>query len=98
MSMEHFDIFADLSIHESSKLSKKTVNESMLQFVYNDIVNGIFYLHNLNLAHCDIKPQNILMQNDRAKLTDFGSVAFCNSDYNSNLSKSNPSDNGTSTS
>lgn len=58
----------------------------------------MFYLHNLNLAHCDIKPQNILVQNGRAKLTDFGSVAFCGTDSNSDMNDFNPSDHGTSTS
>jgi len=32
-------------------------------------------MHRLNLAHCDIKPQNIMLKNGQAKLTDFGSVA-----------------------
>jgi len=42
-------------------------------------------MHRLNMAHCDIKPQNIMLKNGKAKLTDFGSVAYCNSeDYNDN--------------
>lgn len=32
-------------------------------------------MHKLHLAHCDLKPQNILLRNDIAKIADFGSLA-----------------------
>lgn len=52
-------------------------------------------MHNNNLAHCDIKPQNILVKDGRAKITDFGSVAYC---IDSNLDEiNNTKDHGTST-
>ena len=37
------------------------------------ICNGIGYAHRANLAHCDVKPQNMLVTpDDRVKVADFG--------------------------
>jgi eukaryotic-like serine/threonine-protein kinase len=36
------------------------------------VITGVNYLHSLGMSHGDIKPQNILISGDQAKLTDFG--------------------------
>jgi hypothetical protein len=37
-----------------------------------DVLNALVYLHDLGIAHCDVKPQNILIGADeRARLADF---------------------------
>jgi eukaryotic-like serine/threonine-protein kinase len=41
--------------------------------IYEQILAGVEYLHELGMSHGDIKPQNVLVQGDRAKITDFGS-------------------------
>ena len=42
------------------------------------IISALEYCHAAGVAHLDIKPQNILMdQYDRPKLTDFGLSAYC---------------------
>lgn len=41
--------------------------------IYSQILAGVDYLHSLGISHGDIKPQNILVAGDLAKLTDFGS-------------------------
>lgn len=41
--------------------------------LYEQVLQGVAYLHETGLAHCDIKPQNILISGEVVKLTDFGS-------------------------
>ena len=41
--------------------------------IFNDIVNGLNYLHNNNIIHRDLKPSNILFdKNNTIKISDFG--------------------------
>jgi serine/threonine-protein kinase len=40
--------------------------------LYTQVLAGVNYLHSLGMSHGDIKPQNILVSGDLAKLTDFG--------------------------
>ena len=40
--------------------------------ILRDIVDATCLLYDLNITHRDIKAQNILLQNGRAKLADFG--------------------------
>mmetsp|Transcript_115933 Transcript_115933/g.249112 ORF Transcript_115933/g.249112 Transcript_115933/m.249112 type:complete len:105 (-) Transcript_115933:447-761(-) len=51
-------------------------NKLILDTLYQ-IISAIYYFHNENLAHCDIKPQNILRVGNNVKLCDFGSVVYC---------------------
>lgn len=41
--------------------------------LYQQVLDGVEHLHGLGIAHGDIKPQNILIQGDIVKITDFGS-------------------------
>ncbi len=41
--------------------------------ITKDIINGLHYIHEHNILHCDIKPENILFNHKmQAKITDFG--------------------------
>lgn len=40
-----------------------------------DIVNGIKHMHNLGIAHRDLKIENILVSDAKFKLADFGSAS-----------------------
>jgi len=54
---------------------KINLDDQKIKKSFKDIVLVIKYLHDSNLAHCDIKPQNILKKDDMPKLADFGSLA-----------------------
>lgn len=41
--------------------------------LYEQILSGVAYLHSLGMSHGDLKPQNVLVSGDQAKITDFGS-------------------------
>jgi hypothetical protein len=41
--------------------------------LFGQVLDGVCHLHSLEFVHRDIKPQNILVCGDTAKLTDFGS-------------------------
>lgn len=46
-----------------------------------DILSGIYYIHKNQVLHCDIKPSNILIdENNCAVLTDFGLAVDINAD------------------
>ena len=59
-----------------SEIQGKHPVEPKIGFV-KDILLGLQHLHDLNVIHCDIKPQNILVDGNpermTCKLTDFGS-------------------------
>lgn len=37
-----------------------------------DIAEGLHHLYSENVFHRDLKPENVIIQNKRAKITDFG--------------------------
>jgi serine/threonine-protein kinase len=40
--------------------------------IISDILNALTYIHPHGVIHCDVKPANIILQGNRALLTDFG--------------------------
>ena len=54
--------------------------QSILKNYTEQILKGIQYFHSLNILHCDLKPENIMLNDDQSKLRiiDFGSGCFSN--------------------
>lgn len=40
--------------------------------IFDRILNGLEFMHDLKIAHGDIKPDNILIKDEQVKITDFG--------------------------
>ena len=49
------------------------VDEEVAHFYFIQLINAIEYIHRLGVAHCDIKPENLVLDSGgNLKLTDFG--------------------------
>jgi serine/threonine protein kinase len=61
---------ADLFAHLDP--SGPGIDEQSARALTGDIAMGLAYLHSEGVVHCDIKPENVLVHNGRAKICDFG--------------------------
>lgn len=53
-------------------------NKPNISSVCSQICDAVNFMHSLNIVHCDIKPENILMnKKGHIKLTDFESAMLC---------------------
>lgn len=67
-----FSKYGNLRNFQRSILKRITFSESMICFLANQILKGIIYCHQSKIAHLDIKPQNIVVDEFlNAKLIDF---------------------------
>jgi dual specificity tyrosine-phosphorylation-regulated kinase 2/3/4 len=69
------DIFFVFEEHGESlyKYYKNQNNYIEIKEFSKQILNGIVFLHNLNIIHSDLKPENILIKNNILKIIDLGS-------------------------
>jgi len=77
---DDFQIYILYEYIKGNDLEKEVLNyglksEKLIKYYFIQILNSIKYLHSLNIAHRDIKPDNILLTKDnkKIKLIDFGS-------------------------
>ena len=75
IEMEYFpsDTLAELM---DSGQSGFVTSYAKLLSLYQEVLNGVAHLHGLGMCHGDIKPHNILVSGDVAKITDFGSSVW----------------------
>lgn len=57
------------SLEKSYKSGKITIEE-----IISDTLSAVHYMNTLGLAHCDIKPQNMIYHDRKAKIIDMGLV------------------------
>jgi cGMP-dependent protein kinase 2 len=63
----------------SKMIKTKTTNENIVRFLSACVILGLEYLHNNNIIYRDIKPENILIdENGYAILSDFGFIKQLN--------------------
>ena len=64
--------YGNLRNFQTKVLKRPFLSESMLCFLFSQVLNGLIYLHRCKVAHMDIKPQNIVIDEFlNAKLIDF---------------------------
>ena len=64
--------FGNLRNFQKNILKRNVLSETLLCFFAFQILNGIAYIHKCKIAHMDIKPQNIVIDNElNTKLIDF---------------------------
>jgi len=63
---------ADMTLDDYISLNQKIDNDNLIY----ELLSAINFLHENNFVHCDIKPDNILIKNNRLKLADLGLVGL----------------------
>lgn len=56
--------------------------DKKLQDYFTQIISAVEYIHNNNVAHLDLKLENIMITNDVVKIIDFGEACCCNDNVN----------------
>jgi dual specificity tyrosine-phosphorylation-regulated kinase 2/3/4 len=68
------DIYFDFEIGGISLYKYyKDKNPINVKTFSSQILNGLVFIHNLNIIHADLKPENIIVENNILKIIDFGS-------------------------
>lgn len=63
------ELFEGKSLHERLKARKLSLDASVE--MVRQVAEGLEYVHNRGILHRDLKPKNILIKGDEAKITDF---------------------------
>lgn len=56
-------------------LSTHNINEELIKTILKSILKGLSFIHNQDMVHLDIKPDNILVHNNIFKIGDLGFAA-----------------------
>ncbi len=55
--------------------NNQSLPENVILSALKDIILGLKHMHNLGIAHRDLKIENILINDSKFKLADFGSAS-----------------------
>mmetsp|Transcript_1038 Transcript_1038/g.929 ORF Transcript_1038/g.929 Transcript_1038/m.929 type:complete len:106 (+) Transcript_1038:460-777(+) len=67
---------------------KYVCDEKLVRTMFRQLVAGVEYIHSKNIAHLDIKPENILIgENYTLKLTDFDGSVSCEAGTQTHVGK-----------
>jgi len=66
----------NLSTHLSSKSSSRSLMESEAQSIIAPVVSALKHAHSKSIAHMDVKLENILINEGKVTLIDFGLATF----------------------
>ena len=59
------------------KINERLLDKENIKRIFRDVCQSVYYLHQKNIVHGDIKPENLLMNKDgQVKLCDFGSASL----------------------
>ena len=69
---------AGISLYEAIKVNEfKGFSINLVKTIMKNILKGVSYLHSQNIIHCDLKPENIMINNKGIiKIIDFGSSCY----------------------
>ena len=80
--------YQNLEVFQKAIIKKQILTESFINFITYQILNGLNYLHSCRIAHMDLKPQHLVLNEDlEVKIIDFSSAIkykFYNH-YNGNI-------------
>jgi len=62
----------DEGISLAEVLQRGVLTPQQALLIISDILSALTYIHAHGVIHCDVKPANIILQDNRALLTDFG--------------------------
>jgi serine/threonine protein kinase len=77
----HYYVMEKADYDLTQYLDKNDISDQQRLFLCTDILNGIKQLHNKDIYHRDIKPDNILYVNKTWKIGDLGLVENRNSEF-----------------
>lgn len=74
-----FDLL-DITLYQYVKARSSPLSLLSVRNIAEQILLGIKFYHSLGVLHCDLKPENIMLTEDKAyvKIIDFGSGCFIN--------------------
>lgn len=72
-----YSIYIQMELCNNGNLSSWLMNRKLIHLNTNknrllQIIDGLEYLHNINVIHRDLKPSNIFLSNETIKIGDFG--------------------------